>query len=164
MRRRTMEEPELNLAALIDIFSIMLFFLMTTVTFLTLRTLNAAVPAISKGAVSTTDGVNVSVEIKADGYVLKATGTPEGRSERVNVDEQIARDQGRLDRKKLTELLWQIKKKAPETKNIMIFPEDGIPFQEVVLTMDASREMPSIVNPKKRVSLFTRPVLSELNK
>ena len=48
LRRRAHQETELNLSALIDIFSIMLFFLMTTVTFLTLKTLNAAVPAVAK--------------------------------------------------------------------------------------------------------------------
>ena len=64
--------------------------------------------------------------------------------------------------KALTAALWDIKKKAPETKNIMIFPEQGTQFEEIVATMDASREMKSILDSKKKVPLFTRPVLSEL--
>ena len=64
--------------------------------------------------------------------------------------------------KALTAELWDIKKKTPETKNIMIFPEQGTPFEEIVQTMDAAREMPSILDAKKKVPLFTRPVLSEL--
>jgi hypothetical protein len=62
----------------------------------------------------------------------------------------------------LTAELWDIKKKAPEAKNIMIFPEQGTVFEEIVHTMDASREMASILDSRKKVPLFTRPVLSEL--
>jgi biopolymer transport protein ExbD len=168
IKRRVVEDTELNLAALIDIFSIMLFFLMTTVTFLTLKTLNASVPAAAKKgeSVDTKDGVNVSLEIKTEGYVLKASGQPENRgASRLNIDKIIPRDSdGQLKTKKLTEELWEIKKVASEVKAIMLFPEDGTKFQDVISTMDASRDMPSIIDPKKRVQLFPRPVLSELAK
>ncbi len=184
LRRRAHEDGELNLSALIDIFSIMLFFLMTTVTFLTLKTLNASVPAVAKKgqSVDTKDGVNVSVEVTADGYVLKASGQPQNSTaSRLNINENIGRkpttvkeknEAGEevekevmgLNTQKLTEELWEIKKKAPEVKVIMIFPEDGVEFQDIVSTMDASREMPSIIDRNKRVPLFTRPVLSELVK
>ena len=168
MRRSRMEEVELNLAALIDIFSIMLFFLMTTVSFLTLKTLNASVPAAAKKgeSVDTKDGVNVSVEIKTEGYVLKASGQPANQSaSRLNLDKTIPRaGDGQLQPKKLTEELWEIKKVASEVKAIMIFPEDGMRFQDIIATMDASRDMPSIIDRRKRVQLFPRPVLSELSK
>jgi biopolymer transport protein ExbD len=170
-RRRSTEPFELNISALIDIFSIMLFFLMTTVTFLSLKTLNASVPALSEGAVDSDKGVNVSVQILPTGYKLQASGHPADASRpemKVNLD--IAKKTKLLtgkevyDTKELTEELWKIKKVAPEVKVIMIFPESEIAFEDVVATMDASREMPSAVNPNKRVPLFTRPVLSELIK
>jgi hypothetical protein len=149
----------------------MLFFLMTTVTFLSLKTLNASVPALSKGDVSTDDGVNVSLNIKPDGYQLQASGQPADASQKaLSIDMQIPRVKGimdpqpMLDTTKLTKELWEIKKVAPEVKNIMIFPAPDTPFEEVIASMDASREMPSIINPRKRVPLFTRPVLSELIK
>lgn len=173
VRRRQEGDTELNLSALIDIFSNMLFFLMTTVTFLTLKTLNAAVPALSTSSdVDTNKGVNVSIEITADGYTVQASGQPADVSQdELKVKEEIPRSTSllegggpKLDTKKLTEELWEIKKRAPEVKNIMIFPAPDIPFDEVVITMDASREMPSIIDPRKRVPLFTRPVLSELIK
>lgn len=171
MRRRNSEPGEINLAALIDIFSTMLFFLMTTVTFMSLKTLNAAVPALSKGDVSTDDGVNVSVRITDEGYVFQASGQPADAShKRLELNVEIPRTKGlldsepRWDAKKLTEECWKVKKIAPEVKNVMIFPEPDIPFDTVVRTMDATREMPSIIDPSKRVPLFTRPVLSELIK
>lgn len=162
--RKPHEEKEVDLAALVDILSNMLFFLLATVSFLQLKTLNAAVPALSTGAVSTGKAVDVSVEVKSTGFVLKAQGEaadPNVKFKPVQIE--IARNgDGSLDAKALTKELWEIKKQAPETKNIMIFPEQGIMFEDIVKTMDASREMPSIVDPKKKVPLFTRPVLSEL--
>lgn len=163
-RRRKHEEREVDLAALVDVLGNMLFFLLATVSFLQLKTLNAAVPALSTSSDVSTKAVNVSVEIKSTGYVLKAEGDPADASAgKVAVSKEIPRGaDGVLDSKALARELWEVKKKTPETKNIMIFPEQGIMFEDIVKTMDASREMPSIVDPKKKVPLFTRPVLSEL--
>jgi biopolymer transport protein ExbD len=164
LRARTRhEEKEVDLAALVDVLANMLFFLLATVTFLQLKTLNAAVPALTTGEVSTGKAVDVSLEIRAAGYVLKANGEPADRKvPALAISRDVPRKDGKLDTKTLTRELWDIKKVAPEVKNIMIFPEPGILFDEIVLTMDSTREMPSILDPKKRVPLFTRPVLSEL--
>ena len=164
MRRRHHEEKEVDLAALVDIFSNMLFFLLTTVSFLQLKTLNASVPALSSGAVSTGKSVDVSVEVRATGLILKATGeAADAKVGKVNVSAEIPRKgDGTLDGDELTRQLWALKQKTPETKNILIFPEAGVPFGDIVATMDASREMKSIIKGAPRVPLFTRPVLSEL--
>jgi len=164
VRRRHHEETEVDLAALVDVLANMLFFLLATVTFLQLKTLNAAVPALSTGAVSTGKGVDVSFELRRSGFVVKASGEPADKNVAfAPVDERIPRrGDGTLDTDALSRKLWEIKKVAPEVKNIMIFPEQGIPFEEVVQAMDASREMPSASDPSKKVPLFSRPVLSEL--
>lgn len=163
MARRKHEEKEVDLAALVDIMSNMLFFLLATVSFLQLKTLNAAVPALSIASDVSTKSVNVTVEIKASGYVLKVDGESADPSVgKVAISREIPRVDGQLLPKELTKELWEVKKKTPETKNIMIFPEQGVVFEEIVKTMDASREMTSIVDPNKKVPLFSRPVLSEL--
>ena len=164
VRRRDIEgDKEVDLAALVDVLANMLFFLLATVTFLQLKTLNAAVPALSTSDVPSEEKVvSVSVEVRKSGYILKASGElPSGPYE--GVDERIARNSdGSLDSKALTKQLWEIKKVANDTKNITILPEQGVAFEDIVLTMDASREMPSILDSKKKVPLFTRPVLSDL--
>lgn len=166
MRRKKIDDVELNLAPLIDIFANMLFFLMTTVSFLTLKTLNASVPAMAKPGekVDTLDQVNVSVEVLPEGFVLKASGQPDDKSaRRLELSKTIARrSNGQLDVDELTDELWEVKKVASSQKVVMIFPAANIPFQDVVATMDATRDMASLVDPKKRVLLFPRPVLSEL--
>jgi biopolymer transport protein ExbD len=162
--RHRHEDREVDLAALVDVLANMLFFLLATVTFLQLKTLNAAVPALSKGDVSTGKAVDVTVEIRGAGYALKASGEPADKKQAaLAIQKELPRkSDGQLDTKSLTRELWDIKKLAPEVKNIMIFPEQGIVFDEIVQTMDASRDMPSLLDPRKRVPLFTRPVLSEL--
>ncbi len=163
-RRRKHDESELDLAALVDVLANMLFFLLATVTLLQLKTLNASVPALSTGEVSTGKAVDVSVEVRADGYHLKASGEPADKNARLApVDKVLPRIAGNvLDTKALSQELWQIKKVAPEVKAIMIFPEQGTLFDEIVQTMDASREVPSVLDPRKKIPMFSRPVLSEL--
>jgi biopolymer transport protein ExbD len=162
MRRREIEgEKEVDLAALVDIFANMLFFLLATVSFLQLKTLNASVPIASSASVSTGKSVDVAVAISDTGYVLDAHGeSSDAKIGRVDIHVEIPRKGAELDTKELTKQLWEVKKKAPENKNIIIQAELAIPFQDVVSTMDASREMPSILDSKKKVPLFTRPVLS----
>lgn len=162
-RRKGHDEHELDLAALVDVLANMLFFLLATVTLLQLKTLNAAVPALSTGEVSTGKAVDVSVEVSADGYHLKASGDPADKNATLTpVDKVLPRVAGVLDTKTLGQELWQIKKVAPEVKTIMIFPDQGIVFDEIVQTMDASREVPSVLDPRKKIPMFSRPVLSEL--
>jgi biopolymer transport protein ExbD len=166
MRRRKIEgDKEVDLAALVDILANMLFFLLATVSFLQLKTLNASVPALSdKTEVVSDKAVNVTIEIKSTGHVLKVTGQPADKTQKaLTIQKDIARlSDGSLDTKSLTKELWEVKKISPETKNVMIFPEQTMPFEDIVRTMDAAREMPSIIDPKKKVPLFPRPVLSEL--
>ena len=171
MVRRKLEPEGLNLNSMIDILSIMLFFLMTTVSFLTLKTLNASVPKVSSGAVSTGNGVDVSVEILKEGYRLKASGQPEDPSQKpLAIDKMIPlrapdvlhqETEPQLDEKALTAALWDIKKVAPEVKVILIFPKDDTPFQSIIRTMDAAREKRSTLDRNKVVPMFTKPVLSE---
>jgi len=164
VRRRAHEEGEVDLAALVDVLANMLFFLLATVVFIQLKTLNAAVPALSTGAVSTGKGVDVSLEVRAVGFVVKASGEPQDKRVTFTpVDKVIPRrPDGQLDRAALSKELLEIKKVAPEVKNIMIFPAPGILFDEIVQAMDASREAPSATDPNKKLQMFTRPVLSEL--
>ena len=162
-RRRIEGDKEVDLAALVDIFSNMLFFLIATVSFLQLKTLNAAVPTLSASAVSTGKSIDITVEIRADGYHLNATGEPADKSVKFTpVNKTIGRKDGRLDSRELTRDLWEIKKLAPDVKNIIISPEPAIVFDEIIQTMDATREMPSILDPKKKVPLFTRPIVTPL--
>lgn len=164
VRRRAHEEKEIDLAALVDVLANMLFFLLATVTFLQLKTLNAAVPALTTGPVSTGKGIDVSFEVRRSGFVVKASGEPKDPSVIFTpIDDRIPRKaDGTLDTDALSRKLWEVKKVAPELKNVLIFPEKHITFDEVIAAMDASREMPSPSDPTKKVPLFSRPVLSEL--
>jgi biopolymer transport protein ExbD len=163
-RRREHGEKEVDLAALVDVLANMLFFLLATTIFIQLKTLNAAVPALSTGAVSTGKGVDVSLEVRAVGFVMKASGEPQGKDANFTPVNKIIprRPDGHLDTTALSKELLEIKKAAPEVKNIMIIPAPGILFDEIVQAMDASREVPSASDPNKKVPLFTRPILTEL--
>ena len=117
---------------------------------------------------STKDGVNVAVEIREDGFVLTASGSPEDKKEAPLAVNQtiplLAQPEDGLqhDIDQLSRALWDIKKKAPEVKNIMINPGPGTPFHIVIATMDATRERRSDVDKSRSIPLFTRPVLTEL--
>ena len=147
MTKKAMAETkEVDLAALVDIMGNMLFFLLATVVFVQLHTVNASIPTVGTPG----DGVSVNVEIKADGYVVKTYGLEQ------NVDATLPRDT-----QKLTKQLWAIKQLSLATKSITITPDDEITTQEILATIDAAREMPSISDPKRKVPLFTKPALAD---
>ena len=103
--------------------------------------------------------------INETGYKLQANGPVEDpEAPELAIDKDIPKKGDNYDTEALTAELWEIKRKASQHKNIMIFPAADIPVEHVINTMDATREMPSIINRNKRVPLFTRPVLSEIIK
>src|SRR4051794_28282364 len=123
-KRKIDGEKEVDLAALVDILGNMLFFLLATVSFLQLKTLNASVPALSPGPVSTGKSVDVTIEVKQGGFVLKVSGEAADPSVgKVELQREIPRitDPNTckelkatapcLDKKTLTKELWEVKKK-----------------------------------------------------
>ncbi len=145
---------DLNLTALMDILSNLLFFLLASFGAAVISVVSASVPVSStdeSDVAKSDDSVTVTVAINQDGY--KITGGSETLPQAALDEMKLAiprtnkkpKDDPKaalneLDFAKLTEHLYRIKRDYPKSESVILVPDPKIRYDEVVQTMDASRE------------------------
>jgi biopolymer transport protein ExbD len=145
---------ELNLTALMDILSNILFFLLASFGAAVISVVSASVPVASTGdsdVAKTTDEVNMTVNIKREGFHVTAGSETIDPAELAGMKLDIPRTNHKpkdspkallneLDFEKLTEQLHRVKTKYPKSETVILVPEPSIQYEEVVGAMDAARE------------------------
>ena len=135
-RRRTLPDEAIHIVALWNLMIILIPFLLLSAVFSQTSILNLYLPPPAKP--SEAPGINPTaprpvVSILHDGYLL---------SDGPTVVAAIPLDAaGRHNTGKLTELLAQIKGVSAERSDLVILSEATTPYETIVQTMDASREM-----------------------
>jgi len=135
-RRRALPDEAIHIVALWNLMIILIPFLLLSAVFSQTSILNLYLPPPAKP--SEASGGNPSVpkpvvSILHDGYLL---------SDGPTVVAAIPLDAtGRHNTSKLTELLAQIKGASAERTDLVILSEATTPYETIVQTMDASREM-----------------------
>lgn len=146
---------DLNLTALMDILSNILFFLLASFGAAVISVVSASVPVASTGdsdVAKTTDEVNMTVNIRRDGYHVTAGSETLDANELAGMKIDIPRlnhkpkdspkaPLNELDYNRLTAQLAAVKAKYPKSETVILVPEPAIQYDEVVQTMDASREL-----------------------
>ena len=146
---------DLNLTALMDILSNILFFLLASFGAAVISVVSASVPVSSideSDGAKTDDAVTMTVAINAVGYRVTASSetlSPEQlegikltlpRTAKPPKDPPKGSKLNELDFPKLTEALFRVKRAYPKSESVIIVPEPTILYDEVVQTMDACRE------------------------
>lgn len=146
---------DLNLTALMDILSNILFFLLASFGAAVISVVSASVPVTSideSDGAKTDDAVTMTVAINQTGY--RVTGSSETlapeqleglkltlpRTNKPPKDPPKGSKLNELDFPKLTEALFRVKRAYPKSESVIIVPEPTILYDEVVQTMDACRE------------------------
>lgn len=135
-RRRSLPDEAIHIVALWNLMIILIPFLLLSAVFSQTSILNLYLPPPAKP--SEAPSLNPTapkpvVSILHDGYLL---------SDGPTVVAAIPLDAtGRHNTGKLTELLAQIKRRISERSDLVILSEETTPYETIVQTMDASREM-----------------------
>lgn len=151
-RRHThSESDDLNLTPMIDIFIIIIFFLLLTAVFAKTAIIDMYLPQ-EGGASGQSNNVPevLSIKVTEKGFELGGIG---GGS-------IIPRTEGNLDFKELTKQLSVIKDKHPQKEDVVLLFDSGIQYDTVVRVMDACRETSDTLESAKRM-LFPLVSLAE---
>lgn len=148
----------LNLTALMDILSNLLFFLLAAFGATIVMAINASVPVQSpdkSDMADTQKSVTVNVSLTKEGFdvsILRATLTAE---EQQKWQRKIPLKEGTHDFKTLSAHLVAIKEQYTKSDTMILTPEPGTDYETMVKTMDAARETEVKVSGQMR----TIPVL-----
>jgi len=158
----------LNLTALMDILSNLLFFLLAAFGATIVMVINGTVPVQSSdesGVADTKRAVTMNVSLKKDGISMAALGTAFTQEELDGMAREIPLKGGKHDFGTMTTHLRGIKEKFPKSDTVILTPEPGVRYEMLVRAMDAAREYEVREGvAMKMVALFPTVVVSTLVK
>jgi biopolymer transport protein ExbD len=159
---------QLNLTALMDILSNLLFFLLAAFGATIVMVINGTVPVQSSdesGVADTKRAVTVNISLSKDGFQVSALGTAFTQEELDGMSRMIPLHGKEHDFATLTNHLKGIKQKFPKSDTAILTPEPGLKYELLVRTMDAAREYETKEGLAMRnVALFPTVVVSTLVK
>jgi biopolymer transport protein ExbD len=138
--KRGGQDFDLNLAPIIDVFTVLITFMLASASFLAIGVFDASVAANSATAnAAPPPSVRVDVELNTQMEVsLRVAG-------KMNVQKKIAPTGGKYDTQKLVAELQNIRSKFPDTKGIVLSATDDVAYLEVIGLMEQlKKDVPSL--------------------
>ena len=158
----------LNLTALMDILSNLLFFLLAAFGATIVMGINATVPVQSadkSDVADTKQTVTAGVSLSRSGFDVSLAGSAQSPDELARWRKKIPLHEGTPDYAALTKHLLLVKQTYPKSDTMILTPEPGMNYETMVLSMDAARETDVIISGSPHmVALFPTVVVSTVIK
>jgi biopolymer transport protein ExbD len=129
-RSRPKKPAELLLVPMIDIFTVLVTFLLMTAVFSRITVIQLDLPSAADGAPSE-PAFRLEVIVRKEGFEL-TNGT-----ERIAA---IPTVNGQYDLKTLTEMALALKREHPQTDNASVLMDPSVNYDNLILAMDAIRD------------------------
>lgn len=120
----------LNLTPMMDVFTVLVVFLLITAVFTSITIMDLSVPANAGASVTSKPNFAIEVIVRQSGLEIA-----NGRF----VEAAIPKKDDRYDLKKLSELLVSIKAQYPEKEDATVLMEPKVEYDHLVQVMDAVR-------------------------
>lgn len=134
------QEFELNLAPIIDSFTVLIAFMLVSASFLSIGIMDAGVAAAGAQAQSATPpSINVTIELARDQRLqIKVAGKSEEKI-------QIAAKDGTYDFGVLEQRLGALRSRWSDLNAVTLISEDSIQYKDVVQVMEKVRKTVPVV-------------------
>ena len=134
------QDFELNLASIIDCFTVLIAFMLASASFLSIGILDAGVAAAgAQAAPGTPSPVNITVELGEAGKLsLKLTG-------KANSTQVIAAQAGKADYASLTRSLASVHGKYADVNALTLTADNSVQYKDVVKAMEEIRKTIPVV-------------------
>ncbi len=158
-RRMTATDPEeLNLVPIMNMFLVLIPFLLMSASFFHIKAVNTSVPVLSNGSKSNSrlpdDKLTIIIELTID--KIRLTAMSETVSEAVLKEMAAAFSKEPDDSyplEKLSAYLLDVKNRYPASDTILLIPDDTVQYSAIIRTMDMARK-------RNKQILFPNVVLS----
>lgn len=175
----TVVDDEINLIPMMNVFCILIPFLILSAVFVQLSVIDTSLPTAMKPGDTPLEQtvkpkLTLTVAMTEEGFTIAGYGGVLDVADSKPDDETTSKqpryiipkisENGQLvfDFLKLQENLIKVKDKFPDQYSIILLPEDQVNFQEIIKTMDVSREVKVKDETGKESTriLFPSPVLA----
>lgn len=169
-KKRAQDAEDLDLVPIMNLVTILIPFLLMASSFVTLAAIDSTLPALGDPQPqeeTDEDKLNLSIAITDEGWtVLGADGVlgkveeGEDRGPTVPCTKPGCPTPDSYDAKELTRLLGTIKDRYEDEENVILVPESAIPYEVLIITMDATRADPTVTEGGKARLLFPFVVIA----
>jgi biopolymer transport protein ExbD len=158
-RRKADEDTELDMVPIMNMFLVLIPFLLMSASFLHINAVNTSVPVHSDSQRSVEDQkseIKITVILALGKEVMKVSATSDNltAAELSKFDASIKRDMSSdVEEYQLVEVLRKIKTSYPKSDTVILVPESAILYDDIITAMDLARNFEQDV-------LFPNVVLS----
>jgi biopolymer transport protein ExbD len=127
-------DVDINLAPIIDCFTVLIIFLLTSATFLSIGLLNtaAALPSGASDAKPPAISIEIALNTKNEAKVI-VTG-------KLKTDHLISAHGTGLDGAEIKRYVEGLQQQYPDTKGLVISADDEVPYSQVIKTFDLVKD------------------------
>jgi len=129
---------DVNIVPMLDIFTILLFFLIFTAVFSKTHIIDLNLPAQSTEPLKLPEGLILEVVVRKDGIVVQDKNT--------GPLQPLPNTATGYDFEGLTAFLTRVKSQYPDMRSATLLLESDVPYDTIVATMDAMRSFESSTN------------------
>ncbi len=143
-RNSSEEDTDINMVPIMNMFLVLIPFLLMSASFFQLKVINTSVPTLSESSIGVSEENNVKVtavvEIRRNDIEISIL------SEDIEYDEfekwkhefpKTDKDNYPLDQ--MSQWLQKIKLEYPKSDTLVVIPEESVVYDTIILTMDAGR-------------------------
>ena len=120
----------LNLTPMMDVFTVLVVFLLITAVFTSITIMELSVPTSAGGAASNKPNFAIEVIVRKAGLEI-ANGA--------SVEAAIPKKDDKYDLKKLSEMLLRLKAQYPEKEDATVLMEPKVEYDHLIQVMDVVR-------------------------
>ncbi len=159
IRRTEEEEPELNMIPVMNLFMVLIPFLLSSVSFLHIKAINTSIPVHADRpsqtvVADTTPKITVVFEIKSDQVRISTLSDTPNDLQRSDEELVFPKQNGMdISVSAVADHLRKLKLSHPDSDTMILIPDNEVTYREIVQAMDCVRTHQSDV-------LFPNVVLS----
>jgi biopolymer transport protein ExbD len=157
-------DEDVNLVPIMNLFVVLIPFLLMSAAFFHISVINASVPALQKEKTDLAKSdvaVTMMVRMKPEAFTITASSDTLPRGELDMLRAEIPRTGDGKGLQSLSDHMLACKQKYPKSETMLLVPDASIEYQEVIRAMDSGRWVEvDQEGAKVRYDLFPNVVIS----
>jgi biopolymer transport protein ExbD len=159
IRSRDEEEPDVNMIPVMNMFMVLIPFLLMSASFFDIKAINTSVPVHADTASKEADSqksqkITVVLEIKSNEVRISALSDTPNDLQLSSMETVVPRMVGgEISVAAVADHIKSLKARYPASDTMILIPDDEVSYNEIIRTMDCARRYES-------EELFTNVVLS----
>jgi len=136
------QSEDVNLVPIMNLFVVLIPFLLMSAAFFSISVINASVPALQKEKTDLAKSdvaVTMMVRMKPDAFTVTASSDTLARPELDKLRAEISRGGEGKGLQDFSDHLLACKQRYPKSETILLVPDASIEYQDVIAAMDAGR-------------------------